>query len=31
MFITGINDTDEKLFSGANNTSDTGVVDTGQK
>ena len=32
MFITGVNDTGEKLFSGVNNTGEkfiAGVVDTG--
>ncbi len=32
MFITGVNDTDDKLFTGVNDTSDkfiAGVVDTG--
>ncbi len=34
MFITGVNDTVDKLFSGANDTGDKfigGVVDTGYK
>jgi hypothetical protein len=32
MFITGVNDTGEKLFSGVNDTGDKFLtVDTGQK
>ncbi len=34
MFITGVNDTGEKLFSGVNDTGEkfiAGVVDTGDK
>jgi hypothetical protein len=33
MFITGVNDTGDKLFSGVNNTGEkfiAGVVDTGE-
>jgi hypothetical protein len=31
MFIAGVNDTGEKLFSGVNDTGEKFIVDTGQK